>query len=127
MLRSDRARMGDTFEFASQAGGRNTIVPGRASVIVQMLVVVDIVLESDGDAAADGLDHHRDKLIARMALPGMRCGFMSQDGGLEHYRRLAWDAAELLVEEGDSARLVSWAKILREVLRALPECDALAN
>jgi hypothetical protein len=107
------------------ASARASLERPRNLVIMRMLVAVSCLL--DGPQPDWELwGHCRDKMIEAMAAPGARCAMTSADDGGEHYRRLALDVAESISEEAENDRIVKWARILREILRSLPECDALA-
>lgn len=98
---------------------------GRNCVLVDMLLVCALSLETDGGDGEARLRAEA-KLTRRMTqMPGGRSAFGGMDGRRE-FRKLAWDAATQLVKADHGEDAIRWAKVLRELLGQLPECDALA-
>jgi hypothetical protein len=96
---------------------------GRNAVLIGMLVAC---LDADMSGGLPG-----GKVIARLRdrmdrAPGGR-GAFGGGGDFAPFRELAWDAALRLLADKNGVHDGRWIKILREILRQLPECDALAE
>ena len=96
----------------------------RSAVLVQMLVVVAVELREDDDGELRLRSEQ--KLSQRMLdMPGSRSAFGGTDVR-RNFRLLAWDAAKNLTQTSEGEDAIKLARILREILKEIPECDALA-
>lgn len=94
----------------------------RNAALIAMLVVCLDASVNGGEP--DSI--HITRLRERMDRLVLRAAFAGGDA-FTPFRELAWETAQRLCAPGDGRHDAKWIKILREILRQLPECDALAS
>ena len=108
---------------AGPAPTASALTEWRNGVLISMLVVCLDASVNDGEPDCVFIDRLRD----RMGRIKVRAWFSGTDA-FTPIRELAWETAERLCAPGRVRRHDSkWIKILRQILRQLPECDALAE
>lgn len=100
----------------------SSLTDRRNAALVAMLVVC--LDASINEGVPDSV--HITRLRERMDRVKVRAAFAGDDA-FTAFRELAWETAARLCAPGDGRHDSKWIRILREILRQLPECDALAE
>lgn len=107
---------------AGPAPASSALTEWRNAALTSMLVVCLDASVNSGEPDIVFIDRLRD----RMARLEVRAWFSGSDA-FTPFRELAWETAARLCAPGDGRHDGKWIRILREILRQLPECDALAD